>query len=226
MNIFQNRDSLFGALDSEVVNDSLLSLFRLAKQIRLRLGKQGYLLDNYLTHFFEGVGSELAFAAADEGNHACAEFQLLLEHLLDGTQPRKPHPLYPRMQEAYEKCADTLIFQEKYTNLCQLIFMLADELMAYATAEYVKKQDSELNGVVDGIYLRETYDKISHLAGEAMMEELNQRIKQRFLIAPVAAAFAQGFTDELLCKLSNRDFETSRQMFQLLMDFLPSDEGV
>ena len=51
MNIFQNRDNLFGCLYSEVVSDSLLSLFRLAKQIQLRLGKQGYLLDNYLTHF-------------------------------------------------------------------------------------------------------------------------------------------------------------------------------
>ena len=81
MNIFQNRDSLFGCLDSEVTNNSLLSLFRLAKQIRLRLGKQGDLLDNYLTHFFEGVGSELAFVAADEGNHTCAEFQLLLDSL-------------------------------------------------------------------------------------------------------------------------------------------------
>ena len=226
MNIFQNRDSLFGCLDSEVVSDSLLSLFRLAKQIRLRLGKQGYLLDNYLSHIFMGLDRGLASNAAEEGNDVSSTFQRLFFHLLDGTEPSKPHPLYPRMREVYEQHADKLAFQERYTNLCQLMFPLADELMAYATAEFVKEQDNNLNGVVDGVYLRELYDKISHLAGEAMMEELNQKIKQRFLIAPQAVAFAQGFTDELLCKLANRDHETSRQMFQLLMDSLPSDEGV
>ena len=58
------------------------------------------------------------------------------------------------------------------------------------------------------------------------MEELNQRIKQRFLIVPQAVAFTQGVSDKLLCKLTSRDFETSRQMFQLLLDSLPTEEGV
>lgn len=70
MNMFQNLDGLFGCLDSEVTNDSLLSLFRLAKQIRLRLGKQGYLLDCYLSLIFEGLNNELVHEAADDGFQA------------------------------------------------------------------------------------------------------------------------------------------------------------
>jgi len=55
-----------------------------------------------------------------------------------------------------------------------------------------------------------------------MMEELNTKIRQRFLIAPLAAVFAQGVTNELLFQLTDRDRETSRQMFQLLLDTLPN----
>ncbi len=93
--------------------------------------------------------------------------------------------------------------------------------MAYATTGFVEEQEKALHGVVDEIRLQQLYSQISHLAGESMMEELNQRLKQRFLIAPLAAVYAQGLTDDLLCRLTARDQETSRQMFQLLLDSLP-----
>lgn len=221
MNIFEHRESFFGGFDSEVTGGSLLSLFQLARQIRQRMGKQGYLLDCYLSLFFEGAANTLAYDAADEGFQFGGEFQNLCFHVLDGTEPEKEHPLYRRVMEAYAKQEGKLLFQERYTRLCLLLFPLADELLAQTTARFVEEQVSNLNGVVDGIRLRELYNQISHLAGESMMEELNQRLKQRFLIAPQAAVFAQGLTDDLLCRLISRDHETSRQMFQLLIDILP-----
>lgn len=225
MNIFKNSDSFFGCLDSGSTEDSLLSLFKLAKQIRQRMGKQGYLLDCYLSLVFEGAICELTFDAADEGTRTGSEFQSLLFHVMDGTEPKHPHPLYQRVREVYEQHTDKLVFQERYTNLCQLLFPLADEIMKYAAGKYVEEHKSDLNSMVDIIRVQELYDQISHLAGESMMEELNQKIKQRFLIVPVTSAFAQGFTDELLFKLTSRDHETSKQMFQLLLDSMPSDEG-
>lgn len=224
MNIFKNRDSFLGCLDSGVTEDSLLSLFKLAKQIRQRLGKQGYLLDCYLSLIFEGANYQLTFEAADEGARTGGTFQRLLFHVLDGTEPKDPHPLYQRMREVYEQNTDKLVFQEQYTNLCQLLFPLADEIMAFATNKFVQEHKSDLNSVVDIIRLQELYDQISHLAGESMMEELNRKIKQRFLIVPLASAFVQGFTDELLFKLATRDNETSKQMFQILLDSMPEDK--
>lgn len=224
MNIFQNKDSFFGGLDSGVAEDSLLSIFKPAQQIRLRLGRQGYLLDHYLSMIFEGMSSsELAFEAADEGFRAGGELQRLLFHVLDGTEPKVPHPLYPRMKEVYEQYADKLIFQERYTNLSLLLFPLVDEVMKSSVGLFVREQMVNMGGVVDIIRLQEVYDQISHLAGESMMEELNQQIKQRFIIAPAAALFAQGFTDDLLYRLISRDIETSKQMFQLLLDAIPAD---
>lgn len=227
MNIFHHTDSFFSCPDSGVTEDSLLSIFKLAKQIRLRLGKQGYLLDHYLSMIFEGMsGGQLAFETVDEGFRTGGELQGLLFHVLDGTEPQHEHPLYPRIKELYERYTDKLIFQERYTNLSILLLFLADGAMADSTEKFVKEQVTNIGGSVDIIRVQEVYDQISHIAGESMLEELNHRIKQRFIIAPASALFAQGFTDELLYKLTYRDIETSRQMFQLLLDIIPSDMEV
>ena len=73
--------------------------------------------------------------------------------------------------------------------------------------------------------MRELYEQISALAGESMMEELNRLLKQRFLIAPPTAVFMQGLTNDLACRLADRDHKTSRQMFQLFLDGLLETGG-
>ena len=130
------------------------------------------------------------------------------------------------MREAYEERSGELCFQERYTRLCLLLFPLADELLAEAAARFQEEQVHRLDGVVDEIRMRELYEQISALTSESMMEELNRRLKQRFLIAPPTAVFMQGLTNDLACRLSERDPETSRQMFQLFIDSLPETGGV
>ncbi len=222
MNIFEHRSSFFGKLDNEITNGSLLSLFSLITQIRLRLGKQGYLLDCYLSLFFEGANAVLTYNAADDGFMKSGEFQRLCFHVLDGTEPEKPHPLYKRIREVYELQTGIQSFQERYTQLYLLMFYLEDELLEYATGQFVEEQLKSIDLVADMVRLQELYDQISRLVGEPAMEDLNQRLKGRFLIATLATVFAQGFTDELLDRLSSRDPETSRQMFQLFIDNMPN----
>jgi len=226
MNIFEHRDSFFSGPDAESEEGSLLATFQLAKQIRLRLGKQGYLLDCYLSLFFKGAANTLAFEAADDGYLAGGEFQTIMFSLIDGTDAKKDHPLYPRMRKAYEEHSDELCFQERYTRLCQLLLPLADELLAEAAARFQEEQVHRLDGVVDEIRMRELYEQISDLAGESMMEELNRQLKQRFLIAPPTVVFMQGLTNDLLYRLADRDHETSRQMFQLFLNDMPETDGV
>jgi len=161
-----------------------------------------------------------SYDAADEGFQSGGELQALCFNVLDNTEPKKEHPFYHRVKEAYAEWEGAVPYQDRYTQLCLLFFSLADELVAYNTARFVEDKDAALNGVVDEIRLQELYNQISLLAGEAMMEELNLRLKQRFLIAPLAVVFAQGLTDDLLNRLISRDQETSKQMFQLLMDSL------
>lgn len=216
MNIFQNTDDFFGCLNTVVTKDSLLALFKLANQIRLRLGKKGYLLDCYLSLFFEQIHSNLTYDAVDEGTRMSGTLQSMLYCVLDGKKPEKSDPFFERIQEVYEQNADKLNFQERFTNLCLLMFYLTDEFMTCAANVYKK----EVNHTIDIIRFQELYDQISHLAGESMMEELNQQLRMRFQIVPLALAFAQGTSDDLLLKLTSRDDETSKQMFQLLLDNL------
>lgn len=220
MNIFEHKASLLGSQKVESSGDSLLSLLRLAKQIRQKLGIQSYLLDCYLSLFFEGVSTILTYEAANDGFMQCGEFQSLCLHVLDGTEPDNPHPLYHRILEIYEAQRKKLSFQEYNTQLYMLLVFLEDELQAYATECFVKEQVKNIEDVIDFFQLKELYSQISQLVGEPFMEELNLRLKKRFLLAPIAMVFAQGFTDELLDRLMCRDPETSRLIFQLMIDVL------
>ncbi|WP_318063858.1 hypothetical protein [Clostridium boliviensis] len=220
MNIFEHKSSFLGRQEVDYSGDSLLSLLRLAKQIRQRLGTQGYLLDCYLSLFFEGVNTVLTYEAASDGFMGCGEFQSLCLHVLDGTEPNNPPPLYQRILETYEMQRKKLSFQEYNTQLYMLLVFLEDELQAYATECFVKEQVKIIEDVIDFFQLKEFYNQISQIVGEPFMEELNLRLKKRFLLAPIAAVFAQGFTDELIDRLRCRDPETSKQIFQLMMDVL------
>ena len=50
------------------------------------------------------------------------------------------------------------------------------------------------------------------------METLNLKLKQKFLATPQMMIFAQEFAFEILGWLILRDIESSRQMFQLILD--------
>ena len=54
MYIFNEAKDFLGTAEVESDN-SFASLFHLAKQIRTKLGKQGYLLDHYLSIFFDAA---------------------------------------------------------------------------------------------------------------------------------------------------------------------------
>lgn len=75
-----------------------------------------------------------------------------------------------------------------------------------------------MNGFLDEVLLHELFTEISETAGEERMGALNLALKERFLFAPLAACFAQGFMTDLLSRLAIRDIQTNKQIFQLLLD--------
>lgn len=50
------------------------------------------------------------------------------------------------------------------------------------------------------------------------METLNLKLKQKFLATPQMMIFAQEFAFDILGWMVLRDIESSRQMFQLILD--------
>ena len=88
---------------------------------------------------------------------------------------------------------------------------------------YKAGQDIYLVGGGDIITLQELYQNICCFVDEALMEELNQRLRRRFQTVSLQSAFLQGYADDLLYQLTWRDPESSKQIFQLLLDILPGD---
>lgn len=85
------------------------------------------------------------------------------------------------------------------------MILIADDVLEYSVAHFVKEQVENLCGIVDEIRMKELYEQISYIVGESMMEELNLKLKQRFLIASIAMVFAQGLNNDLIYRLMTRD---------------------
>lgn len=170
MNIFKERKDFFGSIETDITNETLLSLFQLAKQIKNRLGTKGYLLDCYLSIFFDGVSSILAYEAANEGFMKNNELQTFFFDLLKGLDKKESNPIYKKAKELFDNQSDKIPYQGQYTKVCLLMILIADDVLEYSVAHFVKEQVENLCGIVDEIRMKELYNLISYVVGESMME--------------------------------------------------------
>ena len=172
MNIFQNAETFYGGESKEVAEVPLLSIFRLAKQIRLQLGPKGYLLDSYLDIVFQGLMSGSVSDVLEDGLNAAFDLQpLLLQHIVEGAKPDMPHPLYHRVQEVYEQNPSVKSFQEHRTRMYLLMALLGDKPLVSALSEFAAEQHSCLLSTIDIVVLRELYGNICCYVDESLMEE-------------------------------------------------------
>lgn len=223
MNIFQNAEAFYGGESKEVAEVPLLSIFRLAKQIRLQLGPKGYLLDSYLDIVFQGLMIGSVSDVLEDGLNAAFDLQpSLLRHIVEGAKPDMPHPLYHRAQEVYEQYPSVKSCQEHRTRMYLLMALLGDMSLASALSEFAAEQHSCLLSTIDVVVLQELYRDICRYVNESLMEELNRKLR-RFQVVSLRDAFLQGYTNDLLYQLTWRDPESSKQIFQLLLDILPGE---
>lgn len=223
MNIFQNAETFYGGESKEVAEVPLLSIFRLAKQIRLQLGPKGYLLDSYLDIVFQGLMIGSVSDVLEDGLNAAFDLQpSLLRHIVEGAKPDMPHPLYHRAQEVYEQYPSVKSCQEHRTRMYLLMALLGDMSLASALSEFAAEQHSCLLSTIDIVVLQELYRDICRYVNESLMEELNRKLR-RFQVVSLRDAFLQGYTNDLLYQLTWRDPESSKQIFQLLLDILPGE---
>ena len=224
MNIFRNTDAFYGDEDRRVTEVPLLSIFRLAKRIRLQLGPKGYLLDNYLGLVLQGLDMATVSEAVEDGVNASYDLhRRLLCPITEDTEPKPSHPLCDRAREVYEQYPAVRSFQEPRTRAYLLMALLGDEPLVPALSDFIaqkKKTPADLGEVYS---LQELYESICGFVDESLLEELNRQLLQRFQIVSMRASFLQGCANDLLYQLTWRDLETSKQIFQLLLDLLPEE---
>lgn len=224
MNIYETQTGFSEGFNPTSAEGTLLSLLTMARDIRLKLGRQGYLLDSYFSLFLEGANAVFASDAAVEGFECGNELRSLCFKIIDQNCLKKEYPSYitaPRVQIAL---LNTLHFQERHTKMNLLYATFSDDLLSFATKRFLEDIDDQIGIVCDGPKMNELFNQISAVVDESVMETFHLRLKQRFLIAPLTTIFVQGLTNDLFCCLTNRDSETNKQIFQLLMDSIPKDE--
>lgn len=224
MNIFETHTQFSGRFDPDSTGGSLLALLSLARNIRLKLGRQGYLLDSYLSLFLEAANAVLVYEAADDGFERGGELRSLCFDVIDRGSTEKDHPLYASALNTLIARTDMLHYQERQTRMNLLYAILSDEFLPFIAKHFQREVDDRLGASYDSQKMINLFERISEVVGEPLMETLNLRLKQRFLLAPLVPVFAQGVTNDLLYCLTSRDSETSKQVFQLLLDSIPEDK--
>ena len=214
MNTFYEYEDIFDRAEAVRLNQSFAEFLDLASGIRCKLGKQAYLLDEYIALLLEGANATLLYSAAEDGFAASAELRNLCLDIMDGKTDCAGHPLYERFEEYI--AAHLLPYQERVTKLSLYCVALAGDYLDYAAGKYRQEQKDILQKTLDIIHLRELYQTLAaFLGGEGELERLNLLIRQRFLFVTPMEAFMQGWTNDLLYSLTSRDMETSRLVFQL-----------
>lgn len=217
MYIFNETKDFLGTAEVESDN-SFASLFHLAKQIRTKLGKQGYLLDHYLSIFFDAAYQLRPQDALDDASEADGPYRKICESVLDSSKHMQGNPLYDKALAAIIGKLQITSYSETLTQLALLYIMMADDFFSDAMQEFDKKLESSLEAAMDIVRLRKVYEKITSITGEPVMETLNLKLKQKFLATPQMMIFAQEFAFDILGWMVLRDIESSRQMFQLILD--------
>jgi len=217
MYIFNEAKDFLGTAEMESDN-SFASIFHLAMQIRTKLGRQGYLLDHYLSIFFDAVYQLQPQDALDDASQAEDPYRKICEAVLDSSKHVKGVPLYDKTLTAIIGKLQIASRNEEYTQLALLYIMMADDFFSDAIKKFARKQEASLSAALDTVRLREVYGQIISITGEPVMETLNLKLKQKFLATPQMMIFAQEFAFDILGWMVLRDIESSRQMFQLILD--------
>lgn len=217
MNTFKETGYFIGTMELNQEN-SFSSLFHLAKQIRMKLGRQGYLLDHYLSIFFDAVYQLRPQDALDDASEAADPYRKICESVLDTSERMKREPLYDKTLAAIISRLQIISHYEPLTQMSLLYIVMADEFFSDAVKNFTRKQEMALYGILDFVRLREIYEQIAQITGEPAMETLNLKLRQKFLITQQLMVFAQNFTYDILGWLVFRDIESSKQMFQLILD--------
>ena len=233
MNIFQNLDDLLVSKETEQPS-SITDLLLLTTDIRTKLGGEGYLVESYLSHFFQAVIASSSQEAVSDGYEVSSELRDLCFYALDAASGNssehkhrpfqltntgaeaEEHPFYPEVKQNFEEHSDQSA--QRFTVVNRHYALLAEKFLQYAMSRFLSDKRENVTEVLQNADLNMLYDRISAIVGGPLMERLNWMLKEQFLAVPASVGFSYGLSCALLDSLVYEDSKTGKQVFQLLMD--------
>jgi len=196
----------------------------IAKDIRGKLGAKAYLLDNYLGFVFEGLHHVSARDAAEDGDNASTLLWNAIRYVMTGDEEQgNKNPLYQQAKEYVD--AHPLPYREELTQHNIYYIVLANILPIHQLPQYLHRVRPPV-AKMDIVRLRELYREIGMLLGDFdPMEQLGESIQASFQVTDASHIYMQGTVEALLYSLTYRDNETSKQVFQLMLEQSPEKES-
>lgn len=180
-------------------------IFRSAQELRSALGMKSYLLDHYLSLFFQMVSQIDFIVLQDEAQVAMGE----MHHLFSDTNG-KTSPKISAIMEQFP-CQEASTKQ----NLC--LTSTADFVFEQSLLDFLAKKNS-LFSAVDIIELQQTENKIRDHIGKEKMDAFQNILLRRFLPCSPIQLFSQTITSELVKRFLTRDLETDQEVFRLFLN--------
>lgn len=168
------------------------------------LGMKSYLLDHYLSLFFQMVSQTDFIVLQDEAQAAMGE----MHHLFSDTKG-EASPKISAILEQFS-CQEASTKQ----NLC--LISAADFIFEQSLLDFLSEKNP-LFSAVDTIELQQTENKIRERIGKEKMDAFQNILLRRFLPCSPVQLFSQTITSELVKRFLNRDLETDQEVFRLFL---------
>jgi len=211
------KSELIGDLKPEDMRRSFEELLMQARDIRQQLGEQKDLLERYLSCLLESASNAFADTASVEGVETAQMLGFLCTDIVSGRGRHKKHPFYQNAKSYIE--SHPIGGEDAYIKSALYTIALTHDYLEAEANRFLHRQEQKLESALAHIDLNQLYRQICDVIGdEAGMNNLDWLFRERFLIITSLGGFLQGMAGSLMSELTRKDRETSKQVFQLLLD--------
>lgn len=199
MNILQSFLSL-----SDPSPPTFREIFRSSQELRSALGMKSYLLDHYLSLFFQIVSQMDFIVLQDEAQVAMGEMHRLFSDTNGEASPK------------ISAILEQFSCQEASTKQNLFLISTADFIFEQSLLDFLAEKNP-LFSAVDTIELQQTENKIREYIGKEKIDAFQNILLRRFLPCSPIQLFSQIITSELAKRFLTRDLETDQEVFRLFL---------
>lgn len=216
--MFEDQELLYGNCHFDSIKKAMSNFWRVASDIREELGDKSYYLDKYLSIILGSIGSAYTSNVAFSGETIYTELLVVASSVCGSIVGRKSHELYNDIKKYIDdhpnNCLEIDTKSELYTS--QFILDYVQDIVNSFKKELI---DNSVNyNMPDYAISVDRFNQIVNIIGKEKAAHLESAIEDAFIISPVSLILVQSILTRLAEGLCLRDPQTSKQIFQLILD--------
>ena len=216
--MFEDQELLYGNCHFDSIKKAMSNFWRVASDIREELGDKSYYLDEYLLIILSIIGSAYTSNVAFSGETIYTELLVVASSVCGSIVGRKSHELYNDIKKYIDdhpnNCLEIDTKSELYTS--QFILDYVQDIVNSFKKELI---DNSVNyNMPDYAISVDRFNQIVNIIGKEKAAHLESAIEEAFIVSPVSLILVQSILTRLAEGLCLRGPQTSKQIFQLILD--------